>query len=240
MAVVFPAPLRSSWRRHPCSLRQFNNLPHLLTKGIIYLIDDPCNQNMTERPYNSRLREDQAEATRSRILDALVEVLAEGVDALSIPAVAETAAVSVGTVYRHFGDKSGLLNALIPHAAASTGTKFDDIPDDLESLDEMVRMLFHHFDNIDDLLRAAFATGVGREVRVKQSAERLETMRQIFDSISDGLSNEQIEHLARIGLILTTSDVYMQWTDRLGMSPDEAADQTMWAFRAILEAVANE
>jgi len=57
------------------------------------------------RPYNNELRAQQAEATRSRILDATIRVMAGGVGTLSIPDVAREAGVSVPTIYRHFGTK---------------------------------------------------------------------------------------------------------------------------------------
>ncbi|HZD23594.1 MAG TPA: TetR/AcrR family transcriptional regulator [Acidimicrobiia bacterium] len=51
------------------------------------------------RTYKSELREEQAEATRRRILEALAQVMADGVNALSAP-VAQRAGVSVGTIYK--------------------------------------------------------------------------------------------------------------------------------------------
>lgn len=192
---------------------------------------------MTSRKYTSELREAQAEATRDRILDAVVEVLADGVDALSIPAVADRASVSVGTVYRHFGDKAGLLQALIPHAARRTGTEVSSIPDSLEEIDEVVREVFRHFENTDDLLRAAFASRIGREVRVQGTPERLELLAEAFRRIDPGLEPAQVEHLARLALILTTSEAYQQWKDRLEMSPEEAAAEVMWGVRAMLRGV---
>lgn len=192
---------------------------------------------MKSRKYTSELREAQAEATRDRILDAVVEVLADGVDALSIPAVAERAGVSVGTVYRHFGDKAGLLRALIPHAARRTGTEIKWVPDSLEEIDDMVRKVFRHFENTDDLLRAAFASRIGREVRVQGTPERLELFMETFRRIDPGLEPAHVDHLARLTLILTTSEAYQQWKDRLGMSPEEAAAEVMWGIRAMLRGV---
>lgn len=185
------------------------------------------------RTYTSELRDAQAAATRERILDAVVEVLAEGVDTLSIPAVAERAGVSIGTVYRHFGDKSGLLKALIPHAGKGSGIDVESIPHTLEEVDDVVRKVYHHFENTDDLVRAAFASRIGREARIQGSAERLDVMRTMVRQIDPLLPANQSDHLAKLLLILTTSDVYLQWKDRLGLDSDEAADEVMWAIRTI-------
>src|SRR4026207_1998738 len=73
------------------------------------------------RPYSSQLRTEQAEETRSRILDATIRVMARGVGTLSIPDVAGEAGVSVPTVYRHFGSKGALLAAVHPHLGRRAG-----------------------------------------------------------------------------------------------------------------------
>lgn len=194
---------------------------------------------MTTRKYTSKLREDQAKATRDRILDALVEVLAEGVDTLSIPAVAEKAGVSIGTVYRHFGDKGGLLKALIPHAGRRSGIEVESSPETMEEVDEIVRKVFHHFENTDDLMRAAFASRIGRHVRIQETPERLQGMRETFRRIDPEIPPDQLEHLAKLAFVLTTSDVYLQWQDRLGLDPDEAADEVMWTLRTILRGISS-
>lgn len=189
---------------------------------------------MASRTYNSELRTAQAAATRDRILDSVVEVLAEGVDTLSIPAVAERAGVSIGTVYRHFGDKAGLLKALVPYAGRRTGVDVDSIPQSLDEIDEVVHKVFRHFEETDDLMRAAFASRIGRDVRVQGSAERLETFRRAFAGVAPDLDPDQLDHVARLGLILTTSEAFQQWRDRLQLTPDQAADEVMWAIRAVI------
>lgn len=192
---------------------------------------------MASRTYKSELREAQAEATRRRILDALAEVMAEGVGALSVPAVAKRAGVSVGTVYRHFGDKAGLIRALMPHAVRRTGTVVEGVPSTIEEMDDVVHKVFRHFEGADDLIRAAFASRMGRDTRLEWTEDRLETMREAFRRLDSDLTSEHIEHLSRTALILTTSDTYREWKERLGLTPDEAADEVMWTFRTLLRGV---
>jgi len=190
---------------------------------------------MSKRTYSSELREAQAEATRTKILDALVDVLAEGVETLSVPAVAERAGVSVGTVYRHFGDKSGMLDALVPHAQTRTGIEIDSTPESFGDMREALGQVFRHFENADDVLRAAFTSRIGREVRIGGSAERLQLMKDAFQELAPNLEPEELEHVAKLGLILTTSEAYQQWKDRLGLSPEEAADEVMWAIETLIK-----
>lgn len=192
---------------------------------------------MNKRTYTSELRKAQAEATRTKILDALVEVLAEGVDTLSVPAVAERAGVSVGTVYRHFGDKAGMLKALMPYTQTRSGIEIGSTPESLDEMRETVGQVFRHFENTDDLLRAAFASRIGREVRIKGSTERLQLMKEAFQQLEPGLESNQLDHMAKLVLILTTSEAYQQWKDRLGLSPEEAADEVLWAIETLIKGI---
>lgn len=192
---------------------------------------------MNKRTYTSELRKAQAEATRTKILDALVEVLAEGVDTLSVPAVAERAGVSVGTVYRHFGDKAGMLKALMPYTQTRSGIEIDSTPESLDEMRETVGQVFRHFENTDDLLRAAFASRIGREVRIKGSTERLQLMKEALQQLEPGLESNQLDHMAKLVLILTTSEAYQQWKDRLGLSPEEAADEVLWAIETLIKGI---
>lgn len=189
---------------------------------------------MESRKYTSELRDAQATATKERILNAVVEVLAEGVDTLSIPAVAKRAGVSIGTVYRHFGDKSGLLKALVSYAGESTGMEIDRLPETIDEVDELVHKVFQHFDEVDGLLRAAIASRIGREARLESAADRLSVMEGLFRSLDPQLTPDQVAHLARTAMILTASDTFREWNERLGLSPDEAADEVMWTIRTLL------
>ncbi|UOE20515.1 helix-turn-helix transcriptional regulator [Thermobifida halotolerans] len=73
------------------------------------MTDDP-NQTARRPP---RERADAAR-NRRRILEAAARLFAEhGVDGVTMDAVAQAAAVGKGTVFRRFGDKSGLVAALL-------------------------------------------------------------------------------------------------------------------------------
>ena len=67
------------------------------------------------RPYRSVLREQQAAATRERLLQAALRALARDPDGASMAAVAAEADVSIPTVYRHFGTREELVAAVERH-----------------------------------------------------------------------------------------------------------------------------
>jgi AcrR family transcriptional regulator len=76
--------------------------PDLLQLGATE--DEPC------------LRADAAR-NRAKLLDAAARLIAEhGADGVTMEAVAAAAQVGKGTVFRRFGDRTGLLTALLDHS----------------------------------------------------------------------------------------------------------------------------
>ncbi len=78
--------------------------PELLRLGTGFEEDEPC------------LRADAAR-NRARLLEAAARLVAEhGAAAVTMEAVAAAASVGKGTVFRRFGDRTGLLMALLDHS----------------------------------------------------------------------------------------------------------------------------
>ena len=75
-----------------------------------------------KRRYDSSRRREQAERTRTAVLDvAYQEFLEHGYAATTVTGIAEQARTSVETVYKAFGGKGGLVRALWERALAGTG-----------------------------------------------------------------------------------------------------------------------
>jgi AcrR family transcriptional regulator len=76
----------------------------------------------TQRRYNSTGRRAQARRNREAILDiAEREFLANGYAATTVAAIATAAGVSVETIYKSFGGKSGLVRALFERGLTGRG-----------------------------------------------------------------------------------------------------------------------
>ena len=160
-----------------------------------------------KRTYESQLRVEQAEATRERILEALVRAMADGLATLSVPAVAREAGVSVPTVYRHFGSKAGLFDALGPYVTAKAGLVPETLPETLEEYADLTRTVFRNFDSMDATLRAALASELGREVRQAGMPWRRGIHREAIRRIAPELPDEEIERPHR------RRGVHLEWTD---------------------------
>ena len=83
------------------------------------LIKQLCLLNMKKRKYNKKLRAEQQDETRERIVEATVKLHEElGPAKTSIKAIAEAAGVQRLTVYRHFPDDVSLFQACTSHYLA--------------------------------------------------------------------------------------------------------------------------
>jgi len=192
------------------------------------------------RAYRSELREQQAEGTRRRILDATVRVIAGGLADVTVPAVARAAEVSVPTVYRHFGTKRDLLAALQPHLQQQAGIDRILPPRSLDELRGTLEMLIGGMDNLDDVTRAALASPASDAVRRVHAPNRLRLARTLVDGIVEGLSEVDRERIARLFVILTTSAALRMWRDDFGASVEQIADDVDRALRAAIAAAAGE
>jgi AcrR family transcriptional regulator len=190
--------------------------------------------NGTQRAYRSDLRAQQAEETRSRILDAAGRVIAAGVASISIPGVAREAGVSIPTVYRHFGTKRDLLAAVYPHLVRQSGLPELIAPRNIEEFGQMVRQLFGRMESFDEMSRAALFSPAADEVRRISMPERIAKSRAFARLVAPGARAADLERIARIFVVLTNSAALRIWRDHLGSSADEAADDIVWILRAAI------
>ncbi|MEO7869077.1 MAG: helix-turn-helix domain-containing protein [Candidatus Limnocylindria bacterium] len=196
--------------------------------------------NSKGRVYRSKLREEQAEATRTRILEATMRVMASGLASLSIPAVAREAGVSVPTIYRHFGSKNDLLGATYPYVIQRAGSPAFVAPDTIDELRERVRSLFAGLDRIGEFGRAAMSSPAAEDARRLSIPRRLALSRQLADSVVPRLAARDRARIARLLTILMTSSAFRWWREYLGSSVDEAADDLDWIVRAAIAASETE
>ena len=192
--------------------------------------------NKAARGYRSELRAQQADETRTRILDAAVAVMARGVASVSIPAVAAEAGVSVPTVYRHFGTKRELFAAVFPHIVQRAGLEELVPPRSIDELGDGLRTLFQRLDSAGDLARAAAASPAAEEVRHADMPARLAMNRRLADSIVPKLAPGDRDRIARLLTLLISGSALRMYRVYLGSTVEEAASDIDWVIRAAVAA----
>jgi AcrR family transcriptional regulator len=192
------------------------------------------------RPYRSELRETQAAATRDRILDAAIRVMARGLAGVSIPAVAREAGVSVPTVYRHFATKATLLESIYPFLMRRSGVDRLPMPRTIGEVRGAVRAIFERLETLDDVARVAALSPGGDEARHASIPGRLDIARGLAELQDPRLTATDRERIARLTTVLVNSGSLRMWRTHLGLSLEEAADDIDWILRAAVAAAVAE
>jgi AcrR family transcriptional regulator len=188
------------------------------------------------RAYRSDLRARQAEETRAGILDAAIRVMAaDGATSLSVPAVARDAGVSVPTVYRHFGTKKALVNAIYPHLASRAGIGPLVAPDSPAAFKEMVRSIYSRLETMGEVARVAMSSPAAEEARREQMPARYAMSRRFAATVMPNAGPVELDRLARVLIVLANSASMRIWRDHLGSSVDEAAEDIDFILRAVID-----
>jgi AcrR family transcriptional regulator len=192
--------------------------------------------NRTAREYRSQLRDQQAEETRVRILDATLRVMGGGVASVSIPEIAREAGVSVPTVYRHFGTKRDLLAAVYPYLSKRAGLRDLIVPETVPEFREMVHTMFSRLESLGEVARAAMTSPASDEPRRMQMPERKAMSQRFVAGVMPNATPTEQKRMARVLLVLASSSSMRMWREQIGSSVDEAADDIDWVLRTIVAA----
>ncbi|WP_420879638.1 TetR/AcrR family transcriptional regulator [Rhodococcus sp. (in: high G+C Gram-positive bacteria)] len=173
---------------------------------------------------------ERCDAARNRklLLDAAADLVAErGVDAVTMEAVAAKAGVGKGTVFRRFGSRSGLMNALLDHTERELQHAFMFGPPPLgPDAPPLVRLIAFGRARLDmvtvqgDVLRAAEGSP---EFRYSGPA-RAVSLRHIVTLLHDAGVDGDVELLAVALLAPLEAGLVLHQIRALGISPERVAD----------------
>jgi AcrR family transcriptional regulator len=156
------------------------------------------------RAYRLGRREDSAAGTRQRILDVATEMMtAAGFHPVAIDEIAARAGTSRPTVYRHFGSKLGLFEAVAWNVLATAGIgRLDEarqLSDPVEALREFLRANCRMFSEMGSQLSAALDV-----------ARHEPDIAQILEVTYYGRRIESLQHLA--GRLVDAGRINPEWT----------------------------
>ncbi len=191
------------------------------------------------RRYVSPLREQQAAATRERILEALVTVLARGAAELSVPAVAREAGVSVATVYRHFPSKHALLDGLGEHVRERWVGELP-APSTPEELVGLFARSYPRIDARSEIVQAAVSSPVAHRARKASMRRRLALIDGALAPLKGRIAEDDYARLRSLAALFTASDSVHFLRELVGLSVSEAADVTGWALLTLVRALAGD
>lgn len=187
------------------------------------------------------LREEQRGLTRSKILGAVLVLVAEGsLDELSVPAVARLSGVSLATIYRHYPTRDELLAAAALEPARQVfgdGTPVREGDDELAAYQRALWSAFAH--NLP-LLRHQVASAAGREMRHVRLAQSRELVARYLPRFGIDPASPAGERLTALILLLTGSLGLVELHDRQQLSVEESIETSLWAVRALIDSSVRE
>ncbi|MGI9598669.1 MAG: TetR/AcrR family transcriptional regulator [Acidimicrobiales bacterium] len=186
-------------------------------------------------------------ATRARILDATWQLLAEQGVGLKLSVVATRASVSRQAVYLHFGDRSGLLVALVQHMddALDLGESLAAVhaaPDGASLLEAAMRLNKTFWNQVLPVAQvlesarhedAALGAAWGDRMRFRQ-----QTFRTMIEAIADGGELDEswsVDDAAATLYAVAHFDTWRELVIELGWSDDHyVTSMTHLLRRALL------
>ncbi|MEW5854482.1 MAG: helix-turn-helix domain-containing protein [Myxococcota bacterium] len=191
------------------------------------------------RPYDNRLRQEQASENRQRILDAALTLLAEEPgNAFSVQAVALRAGVSVPTVWRNFAGRDALLDAVQTESQRRMGAP--PWPRDIEEIPSWVPALFSFFEKNLAAVRAARKMAALREIHTRGRAARDRQLRKLVEAATPGMSPAQQAAWTGVFRALLSSQTYLDLMDRFGANRAAAEEVVMQAVAATITALKGQ
>lgn len=187
----------------------------------------------TNRPYRSKLREEQARETRLRIRKSARRLFAaNGFTETTIAQIADHAGVAPQTVYAVFGSKGGIVGEMLEDLEESADidawvTKMTGEGDPHRQLQLFVSMNRTLFEKGAPILRAALAARSQPEVAAMiergNQNRRLGTaqLTKIWSHTKTLRKGLKPSDAAERLWLLTSVEQYLVATDELGWSPDQ-------------------
>jgi AcrR family transcriptional regulator len=186
------------------------------------------------RRYDNAFRLEQAERTRERILEAMIDQLGQGRQDFSAAEVAAAAGVSQRTVYQYFPDREAQIDAVIAalderlaHDVAGPRS-LDEIPAFAERL---IRLGASHVRE----MRAQVAGALASEVRARRRRSR---DRAVALAVGMGCDDPKAARLAAAAInVLNSAEISLGMIDRFGIEDVDLIRTHAWIIRTLVEAI---
>jgi AcrR family transcriptional regulator len=194
-----------------------------------------------ESPKRQSLRAEQAAATRSRIVDAVVALVVERTNAdFSMPDVARASGVSLRTVYRYFPTRQHVVDAVAAvgdHVAATNLPAAEFTVTDLRRwLEEAWRALVQQ----EAFIRAQHTSPNGAEIRRARIPFFREVTTVLLEREVPDLDPAVQRDVVDTILLLVSSSSMFELLDVLELDLNHAAKLASDAALAVIEANRNK
>lgn len=179
------------------------------------------------------LREKQAKQLRIAVLEAVIAKLeSEAPDDVSMADIAQSAGISLRTLYRYFPDRASLLQSAGEYLYSSLGVPVDIAePEDIaRSFNEAARRLAAR----PRLTRALVRTGAGQVARSAMRKQRVQAIRAALKPATAGLDTDLVRRATALITHLCSATSWVSIADESGLSDADAQAAVSWGIDALI------
>lgn len=182
------------------------------------------------------LRQQQARQLRTAVLEAVIAKLEGGApDDVSMAEIAQSAGISLRTLYRYFPDRATLLQSAGEHLYGSLGVTVEMAePGDIaRSFSEAARRLAAR----PGLTRALIRTGAGQVARSAMRRQRVSAIQTALQPATAGLDSDLTRRATALIVHLCSAASWVSIADESGLSDADAQAAVSWGIDALIEAL---
>ena len=177
-------------------------------------------------------REQKKEEVRTRIADALIELLAEGRMDINHDLVAERTGLGRRTVYRYFPDREALLTSATSRVRELAGPRVT-FPATEADLTDALHDIYTGLDRIAPIATLVRSTSQGRAMRRSDNDRRVDAYTKAAADLVKDLPPED-QKLATAVLQVLHTTPWLEMRDHWGLSGEQIAKATGWAMRTLM------
>ncbi len=196
-----------------------------------------AKRSRNRRNYDISLRREQAEQTRERIVEAIIEQLSDAsLGEFSVLRVAERAGVSEPTVYRNFPNRQAMLDGVREYWAERF--KPPPLPTRSRDLGAHAASNFSFFDENSSVTRAFYEARLAHSYQMHRHKERKKAFLGALADVTDQLEPREIQRAEEVIHLLDSSFGWLTLTEA-GLEGEEAGKAVAWAIDTLVRELAR-
>jgi AcrR family transcriptional regulator len=197
-----------------------------------------------EVPYEATGRTRQKARTRTALVDAARELLADGVTP-TVEQAADSAGVARATAYRYFANQRALLVATYPEIDAPSlvdATGLDDVEERLDAVARSItRQMVEHETELRTMLRLSLDPDPERRRDLPfRTGRRIAWVKDALAPLEGRLPPKELDRLTHAAAAGLGIEALVWLTDMAGLSRKEAAEVMRWSALSLLRAALAE